>query len=94
MQAPGFWDDQETAAKTSAAHARAQKRLQGFRSLESDVGDLGDLVEMAAEDPELATELDTQLASVERTLAELEEARLFNGEYDSGDAVVTVPFWR
>ena len=34
MQAPGFWDDQETAAKTSAEHARAQKRLTGFRSLE------------------------------------------------------------
>ncbi len=90
MQAPGFWDDQETAAKTSAQHARAQKRLQGFRSLETDIGDLGDLLEMAAEDEEIASELDAQLASVERRLAELEEARLFNGEYDAGDAVVTV----
>ena len=32
----------------------------------------------------------TQLASIERRLAELEEARLFSGEYDAGDAVVTV----
>ena len=28
MGAPGFWDDQETAARTSAAHARAQRRLE------------------------------------------------------------------
>jgi peptide chain release factor 2 len=90
MGRPGFWDDQETAAKTSAAHARAQRRLEMFRGLESDVADLGDLAEMAAEDEEMAGELNAQLGSVERRLAELEEARLFSGEYDAGDAVVTV----
>jgi peptide chain release factor 2 len=90
MGRPGFWDDQEAAAKTSAAHARAQKRLEMFRGLEADVADLSDLAEMAAEDEEMAAELDTQLRSVEERLAELEEARLFSGEYDAGDAVVTV----
>ena len=45
---------------------------------------------MAAEDEEMAAELGAQLGSVERRLAELEEARLFSGEYDAGDAVVTV----
>jgi peptide chain release factor 2 len=90
MGRPGFWDDQEAAAKTSAAHARAQKRLEMFRGLEGDVADLTDLAEMAAEDEEMAAELDTQLRSVEARLAELEEARLFSGEYDAGDAVVTV----
>ena len=90
MQQPGFWDDQEAAARTSAAHARAQRRLKTFRELESEVADLDELAEMAAEDEEMAAELGAQLASVERRLAELEEARLFSGEYDSGDAVVTV----
>ena len=54
MQRPGFWDNQETAARTSAAHARAQRRLEMFRGLESDVADLGDLAEMADEDEEMA----------------------------------------
>ncbi len=90
MGRPGFWDDQEVAAKTSAAHARAQRRLEMFRGLEGDVADLGDLAEMAAEDVEMAAELDAQLGSAEQRLAELEEARLFSGEYDAGDAVVTV----
>src|SRR5215216_296589 len=80
MGRPGFWDDQENAARTSAAHARAQKRLETFRGLEGDVADLDDLVEMAAEDEEMAAELDAQLRSVEQRLAELEEARLFSGE--------------
>ena len=90
MQQPGFWDDQATAARTSAAHASAQRRLQTFRQLESDVADLDELVELAAEDSEMATELATQLDSIERRLGQLEEARLFSGEYDHGDAVVTV----
>jgi peptide chain release factor 2 len=90
MGAPGFWDDQERAAGVSAEHARAQRRLETFRALEADAADLNELGELAAEDPELAAELGSQLTSVESRLAELEEARLFSGEYDSGDAVVTV----
>ncbi len=90
MAEPGFWDDQEAAAQTSAAQARAKKRLEMFAGLAQDVDDLDELAEMAAEDEEMAAELDTQLGSVEARLAELEEARLFSGTYDSGDAVVSV----
>jgi peptide chain release factor 2 len=90
MQRPGFWDDQESAARTSAAHASAQRKLQMLRALESDAADLAELAELAEEDEGIADELEGQLASVESRLAELEEARLFNGSYDGGDAVVTV----
>jgi peptide chain release factor 2 len=90
MQRPGFWDDQAKAAEISAQHARAQRRLEAFRKLEADVGDLEELSELAADDQEMAGELAEQLASVERRLSELEEERLFSGQYDAGDAVVTV----
>jgi peptide chain release factor 2 len=90
MQRPGFWDDQESAAGTSASHAAAQRKLQTLRELEADATDLEELVELAAEDAEMAEELDGQLRSLEHRLAGLEEERLFAGRYDSGDAVVTV----
>jgi len=90
MQRPGFWDDQGKAAEISAQHARAQKRLNGFRELTGDVEDFGELAELAAEDDEMAKELTSQLSSVERRLADLEEERLFSGRFDAGDAVVTV----
>ena len=90
MQAPGFWDDQEKAAKTSAAHTRAKRKIDLWESLSADAGDLDELVEMAAEDEEMAAELTTQLASIEKRLAEREEERLFSGEFDSGDAVATI----
>ena len=38
----------------------------------------------------MAAELGSQLGSIESRLAELEEQRLFSGEHDAGDAVVTV----
>jgi peptide chain release factor 2 len=90
MQAPGFWDDAEEAAKVSAEHAKANRRLQTFTELQSDVDDLDGLVEMAEEEPELEGEVQEHLASVEQRLAELEEQRLFSGSYDAGDALVSV----
>jgi peptide chain release factor 2 len=90
MGAPGFWDDSERAAKVSSEHSKAFKRLETFRSLESDVEDLGGLMEMAAEDESLQSEVEEQFASVEARLAELEEQRLFSGPYDVGDALVSV----
>jgi peptide chain release factor 2 len=90
MQAPGFWDDQQTAAKVSAEHARATRKLEGWRSLVADIDDLDALAEMAEEDESLAGEMEESVASVEARLAELEEERLFSGRYDAGDALVTV----
>jgi peptide chain release factor 2 len=90
MSAPGFWDDQDMAAKVSAEHARAARRLEQFNTLVADVADLASLAEMAEDDDEIAGELEGQLAPVEQRLAELEEQRLFSGRYDAGDALVTV----
>ncbi len=90
MGAEGFWEDSERAAAVSAEHARASRRLEGFRELESDVEDLDALAELAAEDASLEAEVDEQIASVERRLEVLEEQRLFSGPYDGGDALVTV----
>jgi len=90
MGAPGFWDDQERAAKVSADHARASRKLEQFRSLQAEVDDLEGLNELTADDPEFGNELTGQIDAVEAQLADLEEERLFSGDYDSGDALVTV----
>jgi peptide chain release factor 2 len=87
MGAPGFWDDQDTAAKTSAEHARTSRKLDAFRTLEADVESLLELLE---EDPDVADQLEDELQSAEQRLAALEEERLFSGRYDAGDALVTV----
>jgi len=90
MQAPGFWDDQERAAKVSAEHARVQRKLTAYRELESELDDIEALEELAEEDDSITGELDEQRDTFAAKLAELEEERLFSGRYDAGDAVVSV----
>jgi peptide chain release factor 2 len=90
MGEAGFWDDQEKAARISAEHSRASRKLVVFRELEHDVGDLEPLAELAEADPEIADELEDQVRSIQQRLDALEEERLFSGRYDAGDALVTV----
>jgi len=90
MGAAGFWDDQERAAQVTAEHARTSRKLGVFRALEHDVADLEPLAELAEEDPGIASELEDQVNAVQERLAALEEERLFSGQYDAGDALVTV----
>jgi len=90
MGEPGFWEDQEQAARVSAEHARASRKLSVFRELERDVEDLEPLAELAEEDPDIAAEFEGQMQAVQSRLDALEEERLFAGRYDSGDALVTI----
>jgi peptide chain release factor 2 len=90
MGEAGFWNDQERAAAITAEHARASRKLTAYRELERDVEDLEPLAELAEEDPEIASELEQQISSVQERLEAQEEQRLFSGRYDSGDALVTV----
>ncbi|MFZ4755024.1 MAG: peptide chain release factor 2 [Miltoncostaeaceae bacterium] len=97
MGAGDFWDDQARAAKVSAEHARLSGRLTEYHALAGDVGDLGELAAMAREEEragsltsEFVTEVVDGLDRAERRLFVLEESRLFGGEHDAGDAVVTI----
>jgi peptide chain release factor 2 len=87
MGEPGFWDDQARAARTSAEHARVARRLERYERLAADFDDARELYEL---DPELGEEITSSLVPIRRELDRLEEAALFNGEYDGGDAVVTI----
>ena len=88
MNAPGFWDDQATAAKVSAEHARVSRRLDGYRRLTQDFEDARELAEM--DGGEMQEEIAAVLVPLRAELDRLQEAALFNGEYDTGDAVVTL----
>jgi peptide chain release factor 2 len=97
MGAPGFWDDQARAAGISADHAAVSGRLAQYRELSSEIDSLGEMADLLREeeragevDAEMVAELGEGVDRADRTLAELEEARLFSGEHDAGDAVVTI----
>ncbi len=89
MSAPGFWDDQQAAARISSDHARLARRVERYESFEREAGDLSELLELASSDAELS-ELEAGVAALRRQLERLQEDALFRGDYDSGDAVVSI----
>ena len=87
LSAPGFWDDQARAAAVSAEHARITKRLERFERLSQEYEDAAELLSM---DGEMADEIVASIQPMRRELSRLQEDALFNGEYDGGDAVLSV----
>jgi peptide chain release factor 2 len=88
MSAPGFWDDQSRAASVSAEHARVSKRLEEYRKLTREYQDARELASM--DGGELESEIAASIAPLRAEVERLQEAALFNGEYDADDAVVTL----
>jgi peptide chain release factor 2 len=82
---PGFWDDADRASKLSQEHARVQRKLQRFENLESNYRFLQEGADSFDED-----ELVPVVREVREDLDRLQEDALFTGDYDDGDAVVTI----
>jgi peptide chain release factor 2 len=87
MGEPGFWDDQQRAAEISSEQSRIAKRLERYERLRREYDDARELLEM---DGDMAAEIQASLDPLERELERLQEDALFSGEYDAGDAVVTI----
>jgi peptide chain release factor 2 len=87
LGAPGFWDDQRNAAEVSAEHARLTRRLDRYRRLTQDYEDATELLAM---DGDMEQEIATSIAPLRQELNRLQEDALFSGEYDAGDALVTI----
>ena len=87
MGEPGFWNDQQGAAQISSEHARVQRRLERYERLRREYDDAQELLAM---DGDMAGEIETSLRPLESELERLQEDALFSGDYDAGDAVVTI----
>ena len=87
MGEPGFWDDQQEAAAISTEHSRVQRRLDRYERLRREYDDAKELLAM---DGDMAADIEASLEPLEQELERLQEDALFSGEYDAGDAVVTI----
>ncbi len=85
LSQPDFWNDQQRAARLSGEHQRTQQKLRRYDELVSNVEFLR---EGAGTFPD--EELEPVLRQVQGELLRLQEDALFSGEYDGGDAVVTI----
>ncbi|WP_308002677.1 peptide chain release factor 2 [uncultured Parolsenella sp.] len=89
---PGFWDDAEAARATMAKLARAKEDVAGIGAARDKLDDAQAAFELGEEtgDDELLGEAEASAASLEHDLSELELSSWFTGEFDHGDAIVSI----
>lgn len=92
VAAPDLWDDQENATRVTGRLSMLQGELDRFTSLETRVGDLELMVEMATEegDADTLAESERELARIKKSVESLEIRTLLSGEYDAREALVTI----
>ena len=89
---PTFWDDPDSAQKTSAKLSHRQGTLEKLEKFGERIDDAELLVEMSQDegDADSLAEADRDIKKLHDQLAELEISTLLNHEYDERSAVVTV----
>ena len=92
MGVPTFWNDTKTAASTSRKKVTLERELNQWREIETKLGDLQAMLELAEEGPDasLEQELTTELHRLETTLAALRVEMLLSGELDSNNAIMAI----
>jgi peptide chain release factor 2 len=92
MGQPHFWNDARAAAAVSRKKATIERELQQWRDIETKMGDVDALLELAHESGDLAleTELASELNQLEPRLATLRVELLLSGELDPNNAIVAI----
>ncbi len=90
--APDFWDDQAAAQQVMAQASGLRDEIEGYASLVDALDELEVANELAVaeEDEDLAAEAIAGIKDLTRRTNDLELATWFTGEFDHGDALVTV----
>ena len=90
MAEPGFWDDQEKAQGLIQDLKTAKAIVDDVRSLDGELNDLVELVEMAEGDEDQEAELTGLVADVETKYDALEFRTLFSHKNDGRPAMVGI----
>lgn len=88
---PEIWNNPTHAQEVSKKAADLRGLIEPWQTLRAQAGDIEELMAlMAAGDDSLQGEFETQMAALEQEFARRKKDLLFNGEYDSRDAIVRI----
>ena len=89
---PGFWDDADEARATMERLSRAKEDVRGIDDAHARLEDATTALELGLEmgDADLLGEASSLAEALEAQLSELELSSWFTGEFDHGDAIVSV----
>jgi len=89
---PEFWADSSQAQATLVRLARLKEQIRAWRELEGRVKELLELARLAEEEGEdsLLEEAKAEAEKLAHRLERLEFQQYFSGEYDAGDALLSI----
>lgn len=90
--APAFWDDAQAAQPVMSKLSELRDEIAAYESVASAMDDIEVANELAVaeEDEELAAEVTASLRDIGKRVDELEVSSWFTGEFDHGDAILTI----
>ncbi|RMI39917.1 peptide chain release factor 2 [Streptomyces triticirhizae] len=90
--APTLWDDPESAQQVTSRLSLLQGQLRKVEELHGRIEDLEVLFELAEaeSDADARREAEDELASVRKSVDELEVRTLLSGEYDPREAMISI----
>jgi peptide chain release factor 2 len=90
MGQPGFWDKQEQAQATVGELKALGAVVKPLGELMTASDDLAVMLEMADEDPQMASEVPAELERLETKLDDLELTALLDGPHDGNNALLSI----
>jgi peptide chain release factor 2 len=90
MGQPGFWDNPEKARQIIQQLKPLNALLKPYEELQAAASDLQALAELAEEHAEVEGELETELAGMERRLADFEMQAMLSGPQDASNAYLRI----
>ncbi|MCW5876088.1 MAG: peptide chain release factor 2 [Anaerolineales bacterium] len=86
--APDLWDNPQAAQQLMKRVANLREDIEAWRRLQTRIADALELAELG--DESLAAELEAEAAALERETEQRELRTLLSGDYDSGDALLSI----
>lgn len=89
---PGFWDDPSAAQAVMSKASELRDEIVSYEAVVADLDDfeVANELAVAEEDEDLAAEATATQRDLLRRIDDIELASWFTGEFDSGDAIITI----
>ncbi len=87
---PDFWNDTDNAQQVSKQASDIRDVLGRYQDAASLLEDIETASELAQEDPEFASEVESDLVKLQGMFDEFEIESWFSGRFDSSDAILSI----
>jgi len=90
MNAPDFWNDQDTAGKVVRELKYARSIVEPFERLAFKVDELEELADICSEDPDSLPEIMQELDGLEPDIERLETQALLSDPFDKNNVILSI----